>query len=284
MRNLLILFGIIHLSLSLAGQGIPTVGEVYDFAAGDEFHVRTADEPPNCRRFIINSKFFSASGDTVFYIRFNDNYSSEWLNQPVPHLEYYFYSYVDTVSFTCLDSLISSPFFPLLNDTLANTFFDTVYNSLFYCNRPVYELDACSNCIFEGIHFHQIYGRGLGILSYLYEYAAQNVSNYYFTIFYRKNGIPCGLPDLTTQGIADSVNPDELIHIYPNPFSEFFTVDLLNQGSVKMSIFSITGEVIRTWNTEGPQTIKIQNLAPGSYFLKINIGREIVTRRLFCIL
>ena len=81
-------------SLLSYSQGLMTIGEVFDFSVGDKFHYKVSPPqvPTAVDRITITGKYFSGSGDTVFYQRFHDSYWTEvdWI--PEPHLIYHFFT------------------------------------------------------------------------------------------------------------------------------------------------------------------------------------------------
>ena len=61
-------------------QDTLTIGEVFDFSVNDEFQSSNSTPGqgsyPNATRMKIIGKWYSAANDTVFYIRYFDNYNS----------------------------------------------------------------------------------------------------------------------------------------------------------------------------------------------------------------
>jgi len=116
------IIGFFILSVSGIAQVIPTIGEIYDFQPGDVFHkvISPPSVPRSVSRITILDRYYSPAGDTVFYPFRNDHYSTSLGYNP-PHLEYSFDSHEGIMSFTNLDSLITTTWYTdtsEYNDTL----------------------------------------------------------------------------------------------------------------------------------------------------------------------
>jgi len=90
------------------GQDIMTIGEVFNFAVGDEFHIvgESDMEPPNADRITIIDKYYSSNGENVYYVESHDAYFTTIELEPEFHLEYHFWTDTITVYYTNLDSSI----------------------------------------------------------------------------------------------------------------------------------------------------------------------------------
>ena len=92
---------------------------------------------------------------------------------------------------------------------------------------------------------------------------------------------------ITGTGIADVEGLTEL-SVYPNPFNSFTTVEftLLDKENVVVDVMSVVGELVyaEDHGTLGSGSHKIQisgeSLAPGIYFVKIQIGATSITRKI----
>jgi hypothetical protein len=113
-------------SLLSYSHDLMTTGEVFDYSVGDKFHFKVSPPqvPTAVDRITITDKYFSGSGDTVFYHRYHDSYWTEvdWI--PEPRRVYHFWTKYDTVNYTEPDSLIS------------------FYNNGFQCDTNLYECDT----------------------------------------------------------------------------------------------------------------------------------------------
>ena len=236
-------------------QSFLTIGEVFDFEIGDEFHLKSQlpNETPNAERQTIIAKEFSNSNDTVFYTIARDNYVTAYEEYPEPHLEYYFFK--DTISkhYTNLDSLIFVYNGCIPYDTL-------IENSEFYCDSLINGY-SCYVGEFEPDFYIDEFGKGIG---QVYEYVVFG---------------ECGSPDLTTS--IGETEIDEKLNIYPNPAENFVQIIFDNNKGKYLiyQVFDLKGKLIRTYCSDN-NTIDITNLNSGLYILKIQIESKIVTRKL----
>jgi len=77
-------------------------------------------------------------------------------------------------------------------------------------------------------------------------------------------------------------NDSPVISIFPNPTSDYFTVDYTEDIS-KVEIFNIIGRHIKTFDVlESNKTFNVSNLAGGLYLIRITdgSGEVIATKRL----
>lgn len=79
--------------------------------------------------------------------------------------------------------------------------------------------------------------------------------------------------------IALDENPDGLkVVIYPNPFVNGVFVKLENglEGNIEMQLFDISGRLVlnNSFELDTQLSIPLLNLAQGSYFLKLQVGRQ----------
>ena len=82
------------------------------------------------------------------------------------------------------------------------------------------------------------------------------------------------------------------IQVYPNPTNEniFVNINLENTSSIQVDIFNAFGQLEKTVlpNTNQPkgffqQKINVQEFPPGTYFIKMKIGEEIIVRKFIVI-
>lgn len=258
-----------------------TIGQVYDYNINDQFHYYTYGVSPNATRFTVTDKQFSALNDTVTYVRHFDNYSSQVIWNPSPHLEYFFDSYTDTLSITNLDSLISDQFSTwTTNDSLGDWFIDSSYISSQWCGILTYEYSACLGCNFEGNSYQGQYGQGVGLIKQIHQSPAWPQIDYqYYLKYYKKGTVSCGTPDLTTVGIKEPLKKVADFFIYPNPVESTFT--LQNESpydNFQCSLQNLQGQIIMTINLRGETNrIDISNFEGGIYQLVIKTGDEIST-------
>jgi hypothetical protein len=278
LRILLILTVFVY---EVKSQTTLTIGQVYDYNVNDEFHYSTFGVPPNATRFTIVEKQFSPLNDTVTYVRHFDNYSSQLISYPSPHLEYFFSSYNDTLSITNLDSLISDQFntWPI-NDTLGDWFNDTSYISSQWCEILIYEYSVCLGCNFEGHYYQGQYGQGVGLIKGIHQWAIWPPLDYQYVLrYYKKGAVSCGTPDLTTVGIKEPLKKFADFLIYPNPVESTFTLQNKSPyDNFQCSLQNFLGQIIMTINLNGETNkIDISHVERGIYQLVIKTGDKIST-------
>jgi len=74
------------------------------------------------------------------------------------------------------------------------------------------------------------------------------------------------------------------IRIYPNPFTDFLTIDLndSSSGEIFLSIYSLTGKKIfeQTYNNKQHKTLHLNNLSKGVYILKIKTNENVFLQKI----
>jgi len=261
-----------------------TIGQVYDYNINDQFHYYTYGVSPNATRFTVTDKHFSALNDTVTYVRQFNNYSTQVIANPSPHLEYYFDTYFDTLSITNLDSLISSPFSGwTTNDSLGNWFNDSLFISSQWCDILVYEYSACIGCNFEGNFYQGQYGKGVGLIKEIQQSPAWPQVDYqYFLKYYKKGIVSCGTPDMTTVGIKEPLKKFADFLIYPNPVETTFTLENKSANdNFQCSLLSPLGQIIMTMELNGEENkIDISHIKRGIYYLNVKTKNKTTTIKL----
>lgn len=268
-------------SAEVKSQTTLTIGQVYDYNINDQFHYYTYGVSPNATRFTVTDKQFSALNDTVTYVRHFDNYSTQIISDPSPHLEYFFDSYTDTLSITNLDSFISDQFSTwTTNDSLGDWFNDSSYISSQWCGILIYEYSACLGCNFEGNSYQGQYGQGVGLIKQIHQSPAWPQIDYqYYLKYYKKGTVSCGTPDLTTVGIKEPLKKVADFFIYPNPVESTFTLQNESPNdNFQCSLQNILGQTIMTINLSGETNkIDISRFERGIYQLIIMTGDKIST-------
>jgi len=285
MKTLLrILLILIVFGFEVKSQTTLTIGQVYDYNINDQFHYYTYGVPPNATRFTIVDKHFSSLNDTVTYVRHFDNYSSQVISAPSPHLEYFFDSYTDTLSIINLDLLISDQFSTwTTNDSLGDWFNDSSYISSQWCGILIYEYSACVGCNFEGNSYQGQYGQGVGLIKQIHQSPAWPQIDYqYYLKYYKKGTVSCGIPDMTTVGIKEPLKKFADFYIYPNPVKSTFTLQNTSpHNNFQCSIQNLLGQSIMSVNLSGETNkINISHFESGIYQLVIKTGNEISTIRI----
>lgn len=82
---------------------------------------------------------------------------------------------------------------------------------------------------------------------------------------------PCYYSNLT--GISENYSTS-LFKMYPNPSSDFITVDLANPQDAEAKIIDINGKELRTMKLENKTKVDVQDLAKGIYLLNVIEGTE----------
>lgn len=97
--------------------------------------------------------------------------------------------------------------------------------------------------------------------------------------YYFSSGLNAALQRINETWKADYViGLDEITHqdqikIYPNPASEFTTVDINNSSSAMLKIYNQLGRLCHTENlTKSSNKVSLSNLLPGIYFVSIDDG------------
>jgi hypothetical protein len=261
-----------------------TIGHVYDYNISDQFHYYQYGVTPNATRFTIVDKQFSPLNDTVIFVRQFNNYSTQVISDPSPHLEYYFDTYTDTLSITNLDSLIGSQFSSwTTNDSLGNWFNDSSYISSQWCDILVYEYSACIGCNFEGHSYQGQYGQGVGMIKEIHQSPAwPQIDHQYYLKYYKKGAISCGTPDLTTVGIDEPLKATAEFFISPNPVESTFTLKNTSRNdNFQCSLHNLLGQILITKVLSGESNkINISHLNKGIYYLVIHTGNKTSTIKL----
>jgi hypothetical protein len=259
-------------SIAVNCQSHITFGQIFDFDINDEFHYYYADVPTNGKRITIIDKFYTNSGDSVCYVRYNDNYTSHVVWSPYPHLEYNFITSIDTICYTNLNVICDSAFINwALADTLDNYFSDTLYFSNNWCNTLIYEYNACMGCSFEGYFISVRYGEGIGIVRKYEHVDMMPPSGYDYRLrYFKKGGSECGNPDNTTENIVEFPGNLNKINVFPNPAQDKIFIQT-PETEYKIEIVNILGHVF-IYDTNKTE-IDISNLPAGTYILRLT-GKE----------
>ncbi|MDY0344025.1 MAG: T9SS type A sorting domain-containing protein [Lentimicrobium sp.] len=253
----------------IQAQELMTIGEVFDFEVGDEFHSHSemAQAMANGDRMSITDKYYSADSDTVFYVEQHNVYWSElsWEGGE-PHLVYHYGSHENTIYYTNLNAPISEYDEGFL-------FNQQSYTTSRFCDSLV---NACSYEVgpgFENDYFSREYGKGLGLVSAFHSSAVNGggtlLNDKLF--YYKKNGLTCGSPDLTGVNVERIAAKESGFVVYPNPAQ--YEIYLINNATTLSYVFFIMdggGGVISTGiSSATEQALPLGNYRPGIYFLLI---------------
>jgi hypothetical protein len=281
----LILLAII--GVKIYPQDILTIGEVFDFNIGDEFHIKSnlQSQPPNALRLKVIEKSYSQDNDTVFYKIARNNYTSTFYNEPEPHIEYSFTK--DTVEnyYTKLDSSIFTFYSHLHYDTIAKNYdsyftYDSILeNSEDFCDLLVNGYE-CGLGDFEPNIYKYKFGKGIGLIG---EFFMEGMSGGNPTIdnslfYYKKHNGACGTPDNTTSIQKNDLT--DIIKIYPNPVDDILNIELTNNEKVIFRLFDSNGKLHVEKLIENNDNINVSRLAEGLYFLNFQLKNGQINRKI----
>ena len=244
--------------LSLNGQQISTVAEIYNYDVGDIFHVREFGSAfgggfEKQFSYEILSKYYSTENDTVFYSR----HVKTALTTSDDPGEWFFDDYQDTVFYANLDSLIN-------NGVIDTVFSDSdMYNGRIV-NYHHYEL--------EYYYGSDTYIEGCGG-SYLSTYdVEQNIDHTLELKYFKKGDEEWGTQLMVSTGPLLTNNKNLIV--YPNPFHSLFKIDLTNSDSKDCQAFiiNVCGNQINNFPLKANQLniIDLPNLPKGLYILQIS--------------
>ena len=111
-----------------------------------------------------------------------------------------------------------------------------------------------------------------------FNFATSKIGSTYLD--YRYYIVPRSMDDFTT-GLPQYLTENDLV-IYPNPVADQLTVSLRTNSFqvTSLSVFDINGKLIRTQAVSDNQIeMNTQNLAAGSYFLRLSDGKSSVTTK-----
>ena len=283
-----LLFALLTLaSLEGSAQSVHTIGEIYNYDIGDEFHHQS--DPPvwqifmDLRRVKIMDKFYSADGDTVFYVRHNFGYSHYLMPVGNGYTDHYgFANYNDTILYTHLNDVVDMNC-PYVFDGSSETTIDPANQTQWYyvLNQDIFSADwgveayqysATNDPTFMiGDYLGHTWGVGIGIISagYTPEDPAADSYGYELT-YYKKGNISFGVNDTLEQidvvGLTEVYSTNNII-AYPNPASGVITIHTPSNNGI-LRILSIDGKCL---HQERYFTNNIQFdsevLSKGSYFI-----------------
>ena len=274
MKNALLTLIVFWLSLSLSGQELMTIGEVFNYEISDEFHFTSSldEQPPNADRITIIDKYYSINGDTVNYVEFHNSYWTTINNEP-PYLTYHFWTDTVTVKYFDLDSSIYYYDIGFQDDT-------SIFYSEYFCDSLINMCEYTVGGGFEPDFYRNSYGHGIGQVGEYMEYGgvmdpAVNTNLFY----YKKNGVECGTPDTTLVGINNNNERSSKFEIFPNPVKSNVFIRANNSiENFELFLFNSRGRQIYNNAFFGDKNeISMKNFDQGVYFLEIINDGEIQT-------
>lgn len=271
------LFVLALMPLLIQAQELMTIGEVFSFEVGDEFHShsRMIQAKANGDRMSIIDKYYSANSDTVFYVEQHNTYWSElsWEGGE-PHLVYHYGTGDYTVFYTNLGASISEYDEGFLLDHQSFTASE-------YCDSLI---NACSYEVgpgFENDYFSRQYGKGLGLVSAFHSSGMNGAGTLLDDklFYYKKDGKTCGSPDLTGVGVERIAARESGFSVFPNPTqSEIHLINKATTHSFEYCLMDGAGKTIAdgvSLNTE--LTLQLESHCTGIYFLMIRFENKFTT-------
>ena len=257
--TLFLLIGIVSKS-----QEISTVKEIYDFNAGDIFHFETSTDVDEVVKNIeILDKFYSNDSNTVNYIRKINSETSS-----MDHPDWVFKSYIDTVSYHDLDSLIN------------NGDIDSVYsNEELYNNRLIN--DYYNNYEYEDTYYSYSFVKGCGQAFYYWNQWTGWIYNTMTDelVYFKKGDEEWGEPIYVS--VHETKDFSSAIKIFPNPAKGFIQINSANKEINALNILSISGENLRRMVIKSnKKKIDLSGLKPGLYIIQINVQGQSVYKKL----
>lgn len=285
MKRLLILL-IIFISIAPSGtnaQSALTIGEIFDFNVGDEFHHLIGGPEDsiikNLQRVEIVDKFYSANNDTLFYVQHNFGYIQTNTSNGI---FFEFENFIDTAAYTNLNNIID-PFCPYqfqpLSANMGPFYFqinqDTIRQD--YDGVLAYQCSMYNAPTFNSAdYWSESWGVGIGIIFSGY-FPLMNTSSFYsYQLVYYKKGLNLfGIPDTldsTDIGVQELYpSTASLISVYPNPSSDFINFDWKENSYFDIRVISSDGRLVmdRRRMYRG-QNLNISELPSGSYIMQFN--------------
>lgn len=269
------------LSVATFGQDPPKIGEIFDFQIGDEFHFRKLQHPYDyADRVKYIDRIDSPDQNKVTYIRHWNNYLT-YPDYDEMKLVWSVKEYTDTIIISNLDSsiLLYAANYEGFDPLDTNLYFWTE-QGLWACSDPSFGFTGIwSPGGWDTIGGHNpskviTYVRGLGkVWEDNYEGGGYAGVEQYKMFYYNKEDSTCGNPDTTYKAANTEKYPEKPIRVYPNPCSEvLYIVNLYPNKKVIVSIYTINGRLVYTKRVNQLNSIKVSNLSPGHYYIKITQG------------
>jgi len=229
--------------------------EIYNFQIGDIFHYEfNASEPSSGSHVYTNieimSKYYSASQDSLFYVRsFATHESHSW----APN--WAFNKKTDTIIITQLDSLVNSGII------------DTVFTNTGFNGRKVNRVDGFGS----NMNVTKIFVEGCGRTYYHYVQTSPNTDWESKLIYYKKGSEVWGTP--IPLSINRAQNTLSLVKIFPNPSKGVINIDIPRDiGDFEIRVFNASGQLIVRMNNNS--RIDLSNEPCGLYYIQL-ISNEV---------
>ena len=249
-------------NLTSYSQDTLTVGEVYNFEIGDEFHFETSFSHLlgfGVRRLFIDDKKISDNEDTIFYKGRMNFYSAfEQVGEMGEWQDY-------EVKYSNLDSTLNWNNACVNIDTCILEFdFDSL------CSRATMTINRRSGLIdFEENRKTLGFGVGLGQILDAEQIDDGNMNVTERLVYYKKANGECGYPNFTS-GITNK--NETQINIYPNPAKSEICISSseYNGTEFQLKVSSLDGKVLHSLNSFViGNKLNIDLLRPGIYILSL---------------
>lgn len=244
--------------LKALSQSISTIGEIYNYEIGDEFHLQGFYSSPNYdsefkRINKIANKFYSQEGDTLFY-----------------EIDYQYAYTTNSTGWIYEDSTINL-YYTNLDSLIYEGEIDSVYSiPSLYNGRIVNVADYLDGTI----HYIKKFANGCGLVLYYSQNSEPwNMHEHSNSlVYFNKNNEEWGQPIIITKN--PEYNLSELfITLYPNPARNQIQLEINVKTAdlLSISIFSIKGKVVKDLDHINERSIRvdISDLNPGAYILSV---------------
>lgn len=241
-----------------------TLGEIYDFQVGDEFHeYKTLHAPAHYfYTTIVTGKFYNPGMDTLVYIRQHHDCYWSPIGFPVGDV-YIYYNFTDTVRFAVsyLNQDIST-LWPVY-DPAEFTVYDTLTTDTTGCNADIIGLETH----FDGKIKRLVWGKGLGQLQDYFEYSSSALPTHRRMVYYKKvQGVECG----TAIPIGTAEEAPPLATVFPNPFDHEIRIVIPGRNPASFTLTDQSGRVVASGTVQpGEQMVDLGHLVPGFYMLRL---------------
>lgn len=257
--------------LKVQAQRILTIGEVYDFDIGDEFHYENhafGYPPPSGTNKIITNKWLDPLFYTVRYEVKSIHYKPFWVG--LSTLEYNVWSTTDTVVYTHL------------NDSCFTFFQFSFPVDYFYyydsANTWVCGWQYSPNPMFEPNYYWSIFGEGIGKVDYGEASTSNQEVDGQWLVYYSKTNKTWGKPREVPTSIQDVIV--EHIKVFPNPFMDYINVSVAQESGI-IRIYNLMGKVVLNVPILSKvNEIDMTKLPRGIYIIKIESDSEMFCKKI----
>ena len=244
------------------GQELPTIGKVFNFHIGDEFHYNTLFGPFGTysisQEKIIDVDYQLDSNEVTYTIA-REIYSFIWGEMDsIP--------FIDTISIEYTNLDLSMFYYDdiFLHDTV-HYFSDSL------CGAEIYGAHYYGDGPEGSFIIKREWGPGLGLT--LERTSSWTGTDLKFLEYYLKDGEECGSP-ITSVGINENILFSS-VSIFPNPNTGQINVDLGSLTDVAIKVLNASGQLIYyKENINSPIYQFELDASPGIYILELSATGE----------